>query len=848
MPEFEENLDGNRKAIENSVKRNMDFTISLEEHNGTTLRNLVNLIYSRGALISKATGGHFRADEKLVKALRDDTCTYSRANFLRMLADFESRNGKSLYGVEIDNEKIRFTGFGEIADIAHMEAYTHLAVLMNGQALRQKRVQAKNVDDTNEKYAMRIWLRRIGMGGPEFKKDRAILMEKLGGQIAIQETETPTARKADAQNMQDFQQNTTTVILQSEPCAALTYPQPDAVSGPALSHETFRQTNGKPEKLKVAAYIRVSTDMTDQENSYEAQERYFNQLLIRNEKWISAGIYSDYGITGTSGQKRTGFKRILRHCQEGRIDRIVTKSISRFARNTVDFMTALNTLHEAGVTILFEKEGLDTADSTSSFILTTLAAIAQEESRSISANLIWGNRKRFPRGDVRNQDIYGYRFTEEHITTESGYRYKDVTIVEEEAEVVRWIFQSYVEGRAFKDMARELNRRCIPYKVSHYAKKRMKNAVKGQLNADIDEGWTSEQINSILKNERYTGNVLVQKTYTEDYLTHKIKVNKGEAVQYWVKDHHPTIISQELFRQAREMREVAFAMRSHYGRRAPYAFSGRLICGSCGRFYNIRNVNKYPIWFCPSTTRNNGKNICHNEKIYEEQIVRMFRKAISERFQLIVPPVPFSGNSAGFVRQMLTRLENIQRMDFMERDRAFIKRQIAAASMSAERARRRVRFLQTRKEALENGRLILTENSVADVHIADAENELRTEVEKQAAAEAEEKNLTEQLEYMENYWEELEADHECREKAIEWMRDLPEGEEGLIRFLNDMTDTYVKAFALSITIHDPLHYTVHWFDDTSTDVEMYTNIKDHRCAAAYFDGHIMREKEHERRA
>ena len=148
-----------------------------------------------------------------------------------------------------------------------------------------------------------------------------------------------------------------------------------------ISTASFRRTKEKEGHLNVAAYIRVSTDSSDQENSYETQEQYFHQLIENNPDWNPIGVYSDYGISGTVKDKRVGFKRLLRHCREGKIDRIVCKSISRFSRNTADFMTALNTLHDNNVTILFEKENLDTADPTSDFILTTLAAIAQEESR-----------------------------------------------------------------------------------------------------------------------------------------------------------------------------------------------------------------------------------------------------------------------------------------------------------------------------------------------------------------------------------------------------------------------------------------------------------------------------------
>ena len=193
-----------------------------------------------------------------------------------------------------------------------------------------------------------------------------------------------------------------------------------------ISTETFRATKQKQGRLNVAAYIRVSTDSTDQEYSYETQERYFNQLIENHPDWNAVGVYSDYGISGTSSDKRTGFKRLMRHCGEGKIDRVVCKSISRFARNTTDFMTALRTLRENNTTILFEKENLDTADPTSEFILTTLGAIAQEESRSISGNITLGNKMRFKRGDVRNEVIYGYRYNGEMVTSASGYQYKDV--------------------------------------------------------------------------------------------------------------------------------------------------------------------------------------------------------------------------------------------------------------------------------------------------------------------------------------------------------------------------------------------------------------------------------------
>ena len=240
-------------------------------------------------------------------------------------------------------------------------------------------------------------------------------------------------------------------------------------TGHYLSTAEMNRTVTKSGPLRVAAYIRVSSDSSDQKNSYETQDKYFSGLLSKNPEWTSAGVYSDYGISGTDKQHRTGYKRLLRHCREGKLDRIVCKSISRFARNTSDFMTALNTLHDHQVTILFEKEGLDTADPTSDFILTTLAAIAQEESRSISSNIRWGNQKRYPKGQARNYDIYGYRYAkgaDAFETMEDGYQIHRVEIVEEEAVIVRRIFQEVEDGERYSDIARRLNYEHIPAPVA----------------------------------------------------------------------------------------------------------------------------------------------------------------------------------------------------------------------------------------------------------------------------------------------------------------------------------------------------------------------------------------------
>ena len=523
-------------------------------------------------------------------------------------------------------------------------------------------------------------------------------------------------------------------------------------------------------------------------------------------------------------------------------------------------------MRENNTTILFEKENLDTADPTSEFILTTLGAIAQEESRSISGNITLGNKMRFKRGDVRNEVIYGYRYNGEMVTSASGYQYKDVEIVEEEAEIVRRIFREVADGAAYVEIARKLNQEHVPAPDSSIARKRRQNSKKGQLNSHLDDGWTSARISAIVRNERYVGDVLAQKTYTTDYLTHQVKQNKGEVQQYHVQDHHVAIVDRELFDEAQKAVRYNSAAHNTAGKKTVHAFSGRLICGECGRYFNIRNAQSNPIWFCPSTARRNGKTICHAEKVYEEQIIRVVRRAVIERFELTVQPIQddvkvadilsgrfaetegvFSSEADSFVVQMLARLENIQRLDFMERDRTFYKRQITALFTSVETARKRVRLLQSQKDALETRRYLLGDMTVEETSITEKGKqieELKARIERD---DAEGKKLSEQLDYLESYWAELEDDFDRREDAIEWMKTLPEGCAGTAAFLNGLTGDYCKSFILSITVHSPLKFTIHWFDDTRTEVVMFSNIEDYRYTASYFDGVAMRDNAYRKR-
>lgn len=590
--------------------------------------------------------------------------------------------------------------------------------------------------------------------------------------------------------------------------------------------ESMRIPKGK--MLRVAAYIRVSTESEQQKDSYDIQRSYFLHLISSHPSWIPVGIYSDYGISGTSREGRRGFNRLLRHCREGRIDRIVTKSISRFARNTRDFLKALEVLKENDVTIVFEKEHIDTAIVQNDMMLTAFGAVAQEESRSIAENIRWGIRHHFPRGETRNAAIYGYCYAEGENafqTLEGGYTFRRIQVVEEEAGVVRRIFQGVSEGRTYMEIVRELNLAGIPAPESAKSQMRrqMKEAPKGVLKPWLDEGWTIYHIAQIVQQERYCGDVLLQKTFKPDYKSHRVLRNRGELAQYYVQNHHPAIVSRELFEEVRKICEIHQDL---YGgnknERRTYPFSGRLVCTHCGRFYHTRNRQGRPIWQCSSTRRNTGKTICSAEKIYEEQLVRMCRRAVIERFQITEETLEdcvqkadiFSGyytaldtdfrvGSESIVKELLMQIEQIQNMDHMEQDVSVLKDELSDV----------LDRIEGEKQMLE-----ILEGTDASEGIRPIRSHLKKDI--QTA-----ENLQKQIHYMEAYWTELEKDREWREKAILWMHGLPEGKEGLTAFLNGLTHEYVKAFIISIEIETPLKYRVRWFDDVWSDVKMCTNIK-----------------------
>ena len=314
------------------------------------------------------------------------------------------------------------------------------------------------------------------------------------------------------------------------------------------------------EKLRVAAYARVSTDLDSQETSIENQREHYLHYIKGHEDWELAGIYEESGVSGTKAETRSELMRLIKDCRAGEIDLVITKSISRFARNTSECIAMVRELTDIGVTLIFEKENIDTSKMESEFLLTLLAAFAESESQSISTNQKWSIRRRFQSGTYKGGKVpYGYR------RDRKGY-----VIHSKEAEIVKRIFNMLCEGRGTLVIARELNEERIPTWTESY---------KG---LEAQGKWRSNSIIAIARNEFYTGDSLYQKTFMENY---KKCVNTGQLDQYLNEADHPAIIDHATFEQANAM------IKSHgerLGREKAvkdtkrYMFSGRLICGLCG--------------------------------------------------------------------------------------------------------------------------------------------------------------------------------------------------------------------------------------------------------------------------
>ena len=358
-------------------------------------------------------------------------------------------------------------------------------------------------------------------------------------------------------------------------------------------------------QLRVAAYCRVSTDDEEQLTSYEAQKNYYTDKIMTNKEWIMAGIFADEGITGTSARRRPEFLRMIRQCKQGKIDIVLTKSISRFARNTVDCLNYVRALKELGIAVIFEKENMNTLEIDSEILITMLGAFAQSESESISANVRWGKRQAMKEGKaiINYKHLYGYR---------KGADGRP-EIIPEQAGVVRKIYDLFLSGTPIRGILEYLNANKIPN-------------ISGELQ------WAKNAVNSILTNEKYCGDVLLQKTYIDDCINKKVKKNTGQLPMYLVQNHHEGIISREIFDAAQAELARRNAGKSPSKKNAPtgrsrysskYALSDRLYCGECGTRYQRctwrnRDGSKRIVWRCVSRV-DYGSKYCHDSPTLDEE-------------------------------------------------------------------------------------------------------------------------------------------------------------------------------------------------------------------------------------
>ena len=391
---------------------------------------------------------------------------------------------------------------------------------------------------------------------------------------------------------------------------------------PASIHRFSEVPLASAAKRKVAAYARVSTDNEDQRTSYAAQVDYYTNYIQSRSDWEFAGMYSDEGVTGTSMKKREGFTRMVQDALDGKIQLIVTKSVSRFARNTVDSLTTIRNLKEHGVEAYFEKEAIWTFQARGEILLTILSSLSQEEVRSISENVTWGLRKRFADGKFS----VGYSRFLGYDKGEDG----NLAINEEQAKTVRLIFRLFLEGMTACRIAKELTARRI-------------------LTVTGKEKWNAKTIRGVLANEKYMGCARIQKTFTPDFLTKKAVKNCGQVPSYFVEQSHPAIIDPALF----EMVQREMERRTREGGRysGVSIFSGKIRCGECGGYFGAKvwhSTDKYKRTVYRCNNKYDGQK-CQTRHVTEEEIkeafVTAFNRLVKEREEIIA--------NAQLVRQTL---------------------------------------------------------------------------------------------------------------------------------------------------------------------------------------------------
>ena len=412
---------------------------------------------------------------------------------------------------------------------------------------------------------------------------------------------------------------------------------------PQASSIIQQNIDGGSGGFRVAAYARVSTTMDEQNNSFEAQKDYYEKLITTTPGWTYTGIYADRGISGTSTDHREGFQQLMEDCRAGKIDRILTKSVSRFARNTVDSLNAIRELKALGIGIEFQKEGIFTLDNRGEFLLTIMSSLSQEESRSISENVRWGVKKRMADGkySVNYSHFLGYKKGPDG----------RMVVDENEANIVRFIFRNRLMGYSTSEITKQLMTLNVPAPAG-------------------GKTWSPSVVLHILSNEKMKGDALLQKSYIEDFLSKKVRKNKGELQQFYVSGGHEAIVEPSLFDYVQEiLAEQKSGMNP---------WKTRLVCGKCGRPFSIKTRHGRVCWECRDSYRKEAP--CKNTYVYEESrdwhvkevLRRSLRPELVESFLEIVEKKVKDPGRKDKVRQAVRGLLDMPAEDLISDDEDFL--------------------------------------------------------------------------------------------------------------------------------------------------------------------------------
>ncbi|HKK95706.1 MAG TPA: recombinase family protein [Anaerovoracaceae bacterium] len=497
-------------------------------------------------------------------------------------------------------------------------------------------------------------------------------------------------------------------------------------------------------RLRVASYCRVSTEEELQVNSLDNQIVHYTNYIRTNPEWQFAGVFSDLGKSGTKMESRNGFNKMIRYAKAGKIDLILCKSISRFARNVLDTLKVIRELGDKNIYILFEKENLYTGDIQSEFILTMLAATAQEESRSTSENITWATSKRFEQGEARFVRILGYKKVK-------GKRW---VIDQKEAAAVREIFRQYLEGRTPTEIA------------NHFIR-------NGYVKANGRNDWTNIAITSILRNEKYVGDALCQKTYTEDYLTHKIVLNEGQKNKYYIKDHHEGIVDRETFNKVQNMLKP----KTKGVKRGPakrYDFTGRIVCGECGANFHRYKGRGQVTWRCSSHMK--SARLCKMDGIKDEMIRKALKKAFIEK-HVIDPKSPAK-------RQIIRLEKNLLNTEVL-------------------------------RDGQQNRLRLDLEKALFAESMAVIENKDVTEMERERIAI--EKTISER----EPWWAMVDSDDQYRKDAIAELNKMKQSTNPINGLYKKLDSTkFLRAWMTRIVTKSSFLFTILWANGEETEVEI----------------------------